>query len=1052
MEEGVVEQSTATGRRNQPVDILDLEAGAMDDLASLDGITTEVQPTLDPEELTRELDDLLSKWDTEEAPSQEHMDQYIDRFEKQLADELVTIGGATLEQIQEEERNLQKIELETRQERANLEKSVAEQELRREREAQLRLQYEIRRRKQEIDRKKQLFLLQRRIQREKMRQAMRKSESHLKWALAVRKGDVTKEYGTLAPQTGTVKGAVAAIPKWSVEWKHTPQPVELNIVAVRGVKDKLPPGKYVIVTSVYDHMAGHALRWSAWENRRKTGQATLPAGHDGMYNRAELRFDQKLYCALPAKEDMRPAMVFTFELFMLRGDLSPFDRVVAWGAFPICNEHFDIVQGKCKLPMLRGPMRQNIDRFSKIQALMHKDLDNWLANLYFDVRLLPKFTAGQKEIRVQTKFKQSTIAILDRVRQYARPKRYEALTGSENDTASLIEDDDDESLGETGPDGREKTFVVRNLDGGEQSSSIPQPEIIADNWWKKMNPHQDNLTDGDTNAIVSPAAAQLTGNTTIATPFVPEILRNQQEEGIHEVYSRRHNFDPDKAYEEQADDLLNAHEDRLGHDLYEAWQEKPKTSSYTERLEQHQMAIRRQETNLGRHSNPLFERTRFVARMFLGELGLLYYSSIEFWWTWIVLICFWFIQIYLHYVGQYFFIVILGHKSAVVDFIFYPYTVELTYQTDQLSLSETTGLVLMGPLFVILVYAVCMFFFWLAQKVFMGLPFVVSKVMLAFGIWSVLNPAAILVVDAIMGRFDCDNGEMIGDAFKLYCYLETTTSNGGLGIPITILVYLATITLSMTLLYVYLLLLHNNGRMLDCWWRLTSKERTFLIPYDLEISQQQLAYLVNKAEQWRGPDGQRRKCTIYDYVIEADEVLRRNEQATKNQQPSNQALAPPPEQRLDEEENQSQIVETGQKELTTHTAIFTLHLDGLRELYRQFLRLPDGSVVEIFGDIATAMLGSPDLKSALIKKQRQMEDDLDEEIEKIEKSKAGFFSRLRGKGSTVTQEEEEINMDEIPEVSTSRQGTQNSLRRRKPEQLTPVAEEEGESGHTTSMV
>ena len=32
--------------------------------------------------------------------------------------------------------------------------------------------------KQEIDRKKQLFLLQQRIQREKMRQAMKKSESH----------------------------------------------------------------------------------------------------------------------------------------------------------------------------------------------------------------------------------------------------------------------------------------------------------------------------------------------------------------------------------------------------------------------------------------------------------------------------------------------------------------------------------------------------------------------------------------------------------------------------------------------------------------------------------------------------------------------------------------------------------------------------------------------------------------------------------------------------------------------------------------------------------
>ena len=35
------------------------------------------------------------------------------------------------------------------------------------------------------------------------------------------------------------------------------------------------------------------------------------------------------------------------------------------------------------------------------------------------------------------------------------------------------------------------------------------------------------------------------------------------------------------------------------------------------------------------------------------------------------------------------------------------------------------------------------------------------------------------------------------------------------------------------------------------------------------------------------------------------------------------------------------------KEITTHVSIHTLHLDGLRELYRHFLRLPDGTIVEV---------------------------------------------------------------------------------------------------------
>ena len=35
------------------------------------------------------------------------------------------------------------------------------------------------------------------------------------------------------------------------------------------------------------------------------------------------------------------------------------------------------------------------------------------------------------------------------------------------------------------------------------------------------------------------------------------------------------------------------------------------------------------------------------------------------------------------------------------------------------------------------------------------------------------------------------------------------------------------------------------------------------------------------------------------------------------------------------------------EEVTTHAAIHVLHLDGLRELHRHFLRLPDGAIVEV---------------------------------------------------------------------------------------------------------
>lgn len=50
--------------------------------------------------------------------------------------------------------------------------------------------------------------------------------------------------------------------------------------------------------------------------------------------------------------------------------------------------------------------------------------------------------------------------------------------------------------------------------------------------------------------------------------------------------------------------------------------------------------------------------------------------------------------------------------------------------------------------------------------------------------------------------------------------------------------------------------------MLDVFQRLTAKEGTYFLPQDLELSNQELSYIVKKAEQWRGFNGERRKVSI----------------------------------------------------------------------------------------------------------------------------------------------------------------------------------------------
>lgn len=68
--------------------------------------------------------------------------------------------------------------------------------------------------------------------------------------------------------------------------------------------------------------------------------------------------------------------------------------------------------------------------------------------------------------------------------------------------------------------------------------------------------------------------------------------------------------------------------------------------------------------------------------------------------------------------------------------------------------------------------------------------------------------------------------------------------------------------------------LHNNGRMLDIYWRLHGIETTFFIPYDLEMSNEELGYICRKAEQWRGQEGEQRKVNVYHYTWEEEEVSR----------------------------------------------------------------------------------------------------------------------------------------------------------------------------------
>jgi len=63
---------------------------------------------------------------------------------------------------------------------------------------------------------------------------------------------------------------------------------------------------------------------------------------------------------------------------------------VSISSFTCTYHHLRYLFGRYKCPFLKGSIDVLIDKHSKIEELMAKDLENWLGNLYFEVIRLPR--------------------------------------------------------------------------------------------------------------------------------------------------------------------------------------------------------------------------------------------------------------------------------------------------------------------------------------------------------------------------------------------------------------------------------------------------------------------------------------------------------------------------------------------------------------------------------------------------------------------------------------------------------------------------------------
>mmetsp|Transcript_13504 Transcript_13504/g.29133 ORF Transcript_13504/g.29133 Transcript_13504/m.29133 type:complete len:283 (-) Transcript_13504:1550-2398(-) len=196
-------------------------------------------------------------------------------------------------------------------------------------------------------------------------------------------------------------------------------------------------------------------------------------------------------------------------------------------------------------------------------------------------------------------------------------------------------------------------------------------------------------------------------------------------------------------------------------------------------------------------------------------------------------------------------------------------------------------------------------------------PHLLHNIVAAFGLATAADPALVLVVDI------CRSNWTTGDAFKLFHHFETRENSGGIGVFLILMIYGAYLILSYILMNVFFFYVYRDGRILDVFRRVEGKEDNFFIPVDLELTITDLQLILHKAESWRGPGSAKRRTIVTDIRV---------------------FISPPnaPES----------VVELG---CASHVGVFTnippTDTEPERnELHRHFLKLPDGTIVEISGD------------------------------------------------------------------------------------------------------
>jgi len=155
----------------------------------------------------------------------------------------------------------------------------------------------------------------------------------------------------------------------------------------------------------------------------------------------------QIYFVMPPDLELIPSNVMIFELIYLSSKSSSDDVVMGWGAFPLVNGDFQCNQGKFLVPLINGDIDYTIDSFKTIEGKYRRNIDEWLGNLYVDIKKveLNDFREYESRICLTTKKMARKRTLTEKAKRLLSGFGKKGKTGDGSDSSESMNSDDMDS-------------------------------------------------------------------------------------------------------------------------------------------------------------------------------------------------------------------------------------------------------------------------------------------------------------------------------------------------------------------------------------------------------------------------------------------------------------------------------------------------------------------------------------------------------------------------------------------------------------------------------